>query len=82
MSKEELRNEFSEINNITNNDVLLMCNKYAMWLEKRIQALNMPDVNQQRELLISFAEYLKERSLINVKKENLPIRVDLYLKRD
>jgi hypothetical protein len=39
------------------------------------------DVIHQRELLIAFAEYLKERSLINVRKENLAIRIDLYLKR-
>jgi len=33
------------------------------------------------ELLTSFAGYLKERDLLNVRKENIDIRVGLYLKR-
>jgi hypothetical protein len=46
------------------------------------QTLPIDNVSNRRELLISFAEYLKERSLINVRKENLGIRIDLYLKRN
>ena len=33
------------------------------------------------ELLTSFAEYLKERDILTTKKENIPVRVDLFLKR-
>lgn len=34
-----------------------------------------------KEQLISFGEYLKERDIITTKKENIPVRVDLFLKR-
>ena len=60
-----------------NEDMMI---EFAKYYHK--QKLTLTDVSQQRELLISFAEYLKDRALINVTKENLPIRVDLYLKRD
>ena len=33
------------------------------------------------ELLTSFAEYLKERDILTIKRENIPVRVDLFLKR-
>lgn len=39
-------------------------------------------VGCRRELLISFGEYLKERDIITTKKENIPVRVDLFLKRN
>tara|TARA_B110000483_G_C17950260_1_gene447993 strand:- start:454 stop:666 length:213 start_codon:yes stop_codon:yes gene_type:complete len=52
------------------------------WEEASKQLFDLFVVSHQRELLISFAEYLKDRKLINVRKENLTIRVDLYLKRD
>jgi hypothetical protein len=50
--------------------------------QEHSKQLIIADVSHQRELLISFAEYLKERNLINVRKENLAIRIDLFLKRN
>lgn len=45
------------------------------------QAFALGVVSQQRELLTSFAEYLKERDILTTNKENIPVRVDLFLKR-
>ena len=44
--------------------------------------LRLSVVSQHSELLISFSEYLHKRDLLNVVKENIPIRVKLFLKRN
>ena len=43
------------------------------------EQLKLHDVSWRSELLISFCEYLHKRSLLNVVKENIPIRVKLFL---
>ena len=64
---------------------------YESWLQQQVveyrtQVVNkndlLPDVSWRSELLISFSEYLHKRDLLNVVKENIPIRVKLFLKRN
>jgi hypothetical protein len=57
-----------------------MANDYATEVVNKNDLL--PDVSWRSELLISFCEYLHKRSLLNVVKENIPIRVKLFLKRN
>lgn len=57
--------------------------EYAKGYHKsEVKKLNIFSVSKQRELLISFSNYLKVRSILNVVQENIPIRVDLFLKRN
>ena len=44
--------------------------------------LRLSVVSQHSELLISFSEYLHTRDLLNVVKENIPLRVKLFLKKN
>jgi len=55
---------------------------YTILKDRNKEAINYTcSCKSDSELLTSFSEYLKERSLLNVKKENIPIRIVLYLKR-
>jgi hypothetical protein len=55
---------------------------YTILKDRNKQAINYTRCcKSDSELLTSFAEYLKERSLLNVRKENIPVRIGLYLKR-
>lgn len=42
----------------------------------------LSDVSNQRELLISFLEYLRIRDIANTKEDNVEVRVDLFIKRN
>ncbi|TXD46475.1 MULTISPECIES: hypothetical protein [unclassified Polaribacter] len=44
--------------------------------------LSLNIVSNRRELLISFLKYLRIRDIANTKKENIGVRVDLFLKRN
>ena len=76
--KEGINKPSISIKNVNNSNISIRIDGK----EKIKQFFYLCAVSHRRELLISFAEYLKDRALINVTKENLPIRVDLYLKRD
>lgn len=43
------------------------------------EQLRIGSVSNQRELLIRFSRYLKQRDLILVRSENLAVRVKLFL---
>lgn len=42
----------------------------------------LSDISNQRELLISFLEYLRIRDIANTKEDNVEVRVDLFIKRN
>lgn len=42
----------------------------------------LSDISNQRELLISFLEYLRIRGIANTKEDNVEVRVDLFIKRN
>jgi hypothetical protein len=46
------------------------------------EQLRLCGVVGQSEQLISYSNYLHKRGLLNVRKDNIPTRVKLYVKRD
>jgi len=51
-------------------------------VERLVKLFALNNVSWRSELLISFSEYLHKRDLLNVVKQNIPIRVKLFLKRN
>jgi hypothetical protein len=58
------------------------CLDFAAGANWKDEQLRLSNVSWRSELLISFSEYLHKRDLMNVVKENIPIRVKLFLKRN
>jgi len=75
-----LRNAISYC--IENNDANTATNRIMEFIRDEKEAINfIRCCKSDSELLTSFAEYLKERDILTTKKENIPVRVDLFLKR-
>ena len=55
---------------------------YEVVLDAINEALTLTSVSQQRELLISFLEYLRIRGIANTNEENVESRVNLFIKRN
>ena len=47
---------------------------------KAVEQLNIAVVSNRRELLIAFMLYLKKRSIVTTKTDNIKSRVNLFLK--
>ena len=79
----KLQIKLKELNQMLIEDGYNGSNILIQTLEKiREEAINYTRCcKSDSELLTSFAEYLKERDILTTKRENIPVRVDLFLKR-